>query len=407
MEKINNIEIINGTIYQNKDDINHDSYDKICGLLKSAKKNIYISTWISFEDDYFFNTILEILSDKLNDGINVTYQSTSDDFRTSLLLNTVYVKDTKKKDILTIKKLESKGLKFITQKIYSENKISNLTGIHEKIIIVDDKYVYIGSRNLNANYFYHWNIIKSHYKEIAKGFKTKYINFLDSDIFINDETLAKNINNVYNLKKTYYEDNNFTFTRNIPIGNSTNNSIEDEIIKLIKSAKQEILFINMDFILSNKMLTALADNKNIKIKIYTNGLRSYFNFPFFISIPFLYTYDSILGYKTKYRFITNYDYYLHSKLFLFDNKILCVGSFNIDPCSYIGNTESLLTIKDIPNNVADNIKNYTKELDKISQNNISWIFGCKSINYISIIIVKCLLFLYKLLGGKNNYDISI
>jgi len=281
------------------------TFNILLDYLNKTEKKLNIHTWFLLKDKTFFREKLkECLINLIKKKVEIN----------------LYVSDLNYFGLITdisSKLIEKTSIDF---EFYKELKLLGVNIIyikntHIKCMISDNKRVYIGGRNLMGSYW-QCDYIKNH------------TNFMDIDIIVEDENLAKKINEILDPEK-----NLFGLNKLNEIEIFYENPIKLELWKNflyenIKKAKKQIIIHNSN-IENNEIIENLLEIKkknNIPIKIYTNKTPS----SDYVSKHFdLYTLEN--------------SYFYHAKLYIIDDDIY-IGSYNIDPVSEVINKEILIKI---------------------------------------------------------------
>jgi cardiolipin synthase len=118
--------------------------------------------------------------------------------------------------------------------------------------------------------------------------------------------------------------------------------IEDAYIEYIGNAREEVLIANAYFFPGRRFRRALslAAQRGVRVTLLLQGRAEY---------PFLYyasraLYDPLLAAGVDIR--EYYQSYLHAKVAVFDNRMACIGSSNIDPFSLLLAREANVFVDD-------------------------------------------------------------
>ena len=287
-------------------------YKDIIKEIKNAKKYIFIESFI-INPGYMWNNILEILNNKSKKNIDI--RIIYDDMGCMDKLPNNYP------NILS--KYNIKCIKF--------NKINTIFGSvmnnrdHRKIIIIDSKVAFIGGLNISDEY-------------INKN--SKLGNFKDSGISIKGDAVSSYIimflsiwNSYYKIEEDYnkyiiynnkYKYNGLTVPYQFnPL--SKKRISYDVYINIINNSKNYLYIFTPYLILDNILLKSieLAVKRGVEIKIVVpkipdkKGVYNLMEYYFYKLIN--------IGVK-----IYKYNDYIHSKLFLCDDKIATIGSINLN-----------------------------------------------------------------------------
>lgn len=316
--------------------------------LKSAKHYIFIEYFIVSEG-FMFDTILNILRQKVKEGVEVRF--IYDDVGS--LTTVPYHFE---------KKLEQWGIQCVVFNPFVPVLSMALNHRdHRKICIIDGYIGYSGGFNLADEYinaeirFGHWKDTGIRLEgdavwNLTTMFLTIWNGYKHMD---HDYTLF--YPQVYCSKK--YKNDGYV----VPFGDSPTDDEptgENIYLNMIQQAKDEILIMTPYFIIDDVMTKALimASKKGVKVKIITPG------------IP-----DKKTIYKVSRSYyhtliqegIEIYEYtpgFLHAKVVLCDQKIATVGTINFDYRSFYLHFECNVllyktsTIRDIHNDFKETLK---------------------------------------------------
>lgn len=348
-------------IYNNTDisyfPIGEKAYEVMIEELKKAKKFIFLEYFIIGEGQ-MWQSILTILEQKVKEGLDV--RIIYDDVGSIKSLPNKYDKF-----------LESKGIRCIVF-----NKLKPIIAVimnnrdHRKIMIIDGNISFSGGINIADEY-------------INK--KEKYGHWKDNGIMIKGEAtwnftvMFLKIWNAYREEDKSFEKFRPTLLNEekdgyiLPYGE---NPLDDEIVgeniylNIINQSKRYVYIFTPYLIIDNEMISAitLARKRGVDVRIVTPGIPDK-------KIVFTLTrsyYEMLIKDGVKI-----YEYtpgFLHSKVFVCDDKIATVGTLNLDYRSLYLHFECGLYI--YAANVIKDIKNDV--LETINKSHIISIKECKS-----------------------------
>ena len=321
--------------------LGEQQYQDILIELKNAKSFIFLESYM-INKGVLWSNILKILEEKVNKGVEV--RVIYDDMGTSTTLPTNYPKV-----------LQEKGIKCIVF-----NKIKLFGNImknrdHRKIIVVDGKVAFLGGMNLSDEYI-NKNSKLGHWKDA--GVRIKGASVWTSTV------MFLNIWNTYQKDDTDYEQYKIKYTNNKNNGYVSiygENPLDDEVtaediyLNIINNSNKYLYIYTPYLIIDNHMLNALtlASKRGVDIKIILPGIpdnklvyllsSSYFNI-------------LIKGGVKIYKYTPGF---IHSKVFLSDDKIATVGSINLDYRSLYLHFESGVYLENI-----NTIKNIKEDIEK-------------------------------------------
>ncbi|MDL2311190.1 cardiolipin synthase, partial [Peptostreptococcaceae bacterium OttesenSCG-928-C18] len=286
--------------------------------LKKAKNFIFLEFFI-LEEGYMWNTILDILEEKVKAGVDV--RIIYDDFGCISKLPRKYSK-----------LLRSKGIKcciFNPIKFFVMPKHNNRD--HRKIIVIDGIIGYTGGLNLADEYinktsrFGHWK--DSAVRLYGQAVWSLTVMFLSMWNSISKDLLEfeKHLLEVDDNIKINRECNGFvqpfsdTPLDSEPVG-------EVVYLNIINRAKEYVYITTPYLILSNEILTALcnAAKGGIDVRIITPHIPDK-KIVFYVSQSY---YEQLLASGVKI-----YEYtpgFIHAKNFVSDDSFAVVGTINVD-----------------------------------------------------------------------------
>ena len=281
--------------------------------LEKAEKFIFLEYFI-IEEGKFFNAIIDILEQKVKDGVDV--RLIYDDFGS---ITTYSYKN--------LRKLKDKGIKCLlfNPLIFIKAHLNNRD--HRKMLIIDNKVVYSGGINLADEYI---NVKEKHghWKDI--GFKlsgTAVKNYTYMFIELWNAFSNKKINTsiLENTCKDKANDNAYILSYyDSPVDEkSLSNNL---YIELLNDTKKSITFYTPYLILSDSLMDAFirTAKRGVDIKIIIPGIPDK-------KIVYRIT-RSYCKELIKYG-IKIYEYtpgFLHAKACLSDDEIGVIGTVNLD-----------------------------------------------------------------------------
>ncbi len=293
--------------------IGEEAYKIMIQELKKAKKFIFLEYFIIGKGE-MWNTILNILEEKAKEGVDV--RVIYDDVGSISSLPNNYDKT-----------LEAKGIKCVVF-----NKLKPVIAVimnnrdHRKIMIIDGNVSFSGGINLADEYinkkkrFGHWKdnaiMIKG---QATWNFTVMFLKIWnayreeDKKIDIFKPTIEKS------------EENGYV----VPYGE---NPLDDEFVgeniylNIINQAKKYVYIFTPYLIIDNEMISALtlASKRGVDVRIVTPGIPD----KKIVSLLTHSYYEMLINEGVKI-----YEYtpgFIHSKLFVCDDKIATVGTLNLD-----------------------------------------------------------------------------
>jgi len=192
--------------------------------------------------------------------------------------------------------------------------------MHNKILIVDNHIVWIGSGNYTVYSFYRnsENFLKIRDNKIAKYYNKKFMTLY---------------NNLDNISIEPYID------RELEIYFSKDSDIESRIIELIRASKVEIdimmfAFTNRD--IANELLK--ARERGVEVKIVIDRTQNKYQ-----RANSIYNYLKLKGVDIE---LDRNRFKLHNKVMIIDSNITIIGSYNYTKKANSINDENILIIKD-------------------------------------------------------------
>ncbi|MPQ42780.1 phospholipase D-like domain-containing protein [Clostridium tarantellae] len=366
-------------------------------LIKEAKNTINIC-YFSMDRGIATDIIFALLLKKANEGVKV-----------KILLDGMFhglVKENKA-IIYSISKHPNIELKFYEPLNYLKPWTIN-NRMHDKYIIVDNKILLIGGRNIEDRFYFPKNIGFTTYdrdvlvtniclntKKVAIDKKSVIIDVSNYFEYIynckfSKEYLKKltpkklklaeerNIELANKLKKyrdlysEYFNDmqlykigcetNKITLVHN-PIGRFKESWCLYDIVRILNKAKKSI-FIQTPYLVVDRKMQKTYLKKKYNEKLYVNILTNSK-----ASTPNLLAYSRYLKNRKKIAAsgVTVYEYqskdFIHAKTIAVDDDISIIGLFNMDPRSSFLSTETMLVIQSrkLRNQLDKIIASYEKE----------------------------------------------
>ncbi len=294
-------------------------FDCLLHELRKAKNFIFIEYFI-IEEGKMWNSILDILKQKVKEGVDV--RVIYDDIGTINLLPKNYDK-----------KLESYGIKASIFNIFKPSLDVFLNyRDHRKILIIDGHTAFTGGINLADEYINH-KVLHGHWKDLSILLKGEAvfsftIMFLQMWFLINNE--IPNYENFHIKNNQDYKDIE-GFVQ--PFNDSpTDEELVSEFayMNIINNAKEYIYITSPYLILDNEMVTALslAAKNGIDVRIITPGIPD----KWYVHETTRSNYAILISNGIKI-----YEYspgFIHSKYIVSDNEIAIVGTANFDYRSF-------------------------------------------------------------------------
>ena len=304
------------------------TFNQIKEDMLKAKNNIYILSYI-FADDQIGNEIKKILKQKAKKGVDII-----------IIYDSFGSKNTKRKFFKDLNFENIKVLEFFPPKLKLRFlQLSINYRNHRKIIIIDNHIAYIGGINIRDDHLgkkkelspwrdTHIKIIGNSVLELLRTFMT--------DLKLCYKKVDLEIKHLPLLKKSYIKTQ---VLNSSPLLSSP--KIEESILKMIETAKDEIILQTPYLILDDKILFALkkAMLSNKKVIIFIPKLAD----KKFVYNATLYYSKILLELGAK---VYRYKGFLHSKCMLIDKEIFFIGSSNFDMRSFNLNFETSMAFYD-------------------------------------------------------------
>lgn len=294
--------------------LGEDAYKVMLEELKKAKKFIFIEYFI-IETGEMWQGILDILEQKVKEGVDV--RIIYDDFGTIGKLPFHYKKVLKKKGIKCL--VFNRLIPVVA--VFMNNRD------HRKILVIDGNVVFSGGINIADEYinkkkrFGHWKdngiMIKG---EATWNYTVMFLNIWNA--YKNED---KDFNKFKPTIKNVSSDSGYI----APYGDYPLDKElvgENIYLNIINQSKKYVYIFTPYLIIDNEMLSALtlASKRGVDVRIVTPGIPDK-------KIVFTVTrtyYDMLIEEGVKI-----YEYtpgFIHSKVFVCDDKVATVGTLNLD-----------------------------------------------------------------------------
>lgn len=327
--------------------LGEEAYKVILRELKKAQKFVFIEYFI-IADGKMWNEILEILEEKVKQGVDV--RVIYDDIGCATSLPDNYDKI-----------LEEKGIKCI-----DFNKLKLVLAVilnnrdHRKILVIDGRVAFSGGINIADEYINEKERF-GHWKDNAIMVKGEAVwNF--TNIFLE-------IWNAYREEKRKYTDYKYDFSNEkletdgfiCPYGENPLDGEqvgENVYMNILNQATKYCYIFTPYLIIDSEMISALtlASKRGVDVRIVVPGIPDK---------KIVYATTKSYYYMLLEQGVKIYEYtpgFLHSKVFVCDDKIATVGTLNLDYRSLYLHFEcgtyifESSVIKDIKKDVIDTIK---------------------------------------------------
>jgi len=293
----------------------------------NSKHCIYLLSYI-FANDIIGNEIKNLLIKKAKEGVKII-----------VIYDSVGSKKTSKKFFKSLKKNGVKVYEFFPPFLKLGQLNINYRN-HRKIIIIDNKFSYIGGLNIRDDHLGK-NLKLTPWRDTHLKIEGKTTLEL-LKVFLQDLKLCdKNFDdNSFIIPFSDFKNTKLNFAQVINCGPlNKGEQIEESFINLINSAKHEIIIQSPYLVLDDKFFTSLklARLRGVKVKIFI---------PKLVDKPFVYNATLFNAKKLIEIGIDIYLYngFLHSKTMLLDASIFVAGSCNFDMRSFYLNFETSVIV---------------------------------------------------------------
>lgn len=305
--------------------LGEEMFDDMLKELKNAEKFIFLEYFI-IEQGLFWNSILDILKEKVQNGVEV--RLIYDDIGCMLTLPGNYYK--------RLRKLGIKAVPFAFLRGQADNEFNNRS--HRKITVIDGKIAYTGGINLADEYINHVEK-HGHWKDGGIKLQGEAVNEF-TRLFLLDYALNdKKTNDDFSL---YY--GNETFSQDgycLPFGDGPKPLYKRQVSKpiilnLLNTAKRYVYITSPYLIVDSELMQAIenAALRGIDVRIITPHVPDK-------KLIFLMT-QSCYGELIKTG-VKIYEYekgFIHAKTYISDDKVAMVGTINMDYRSLVHHFEN-------------------------------------------------------------------
>ncbi|MGI6787807.1 MAG: cardiolipin synthase [Acholeplasmataceae bacterium] len=333
--------------------------NQIIDDLKQAKKFIFIQFFI-IKDGVIWQTILDILQEKVKEGVEV--KVIYDDWGSFTLPFRYYHRLHKKYGIETV------AFNPLIPKVNFQMNFRN----HRKIIVIDGKIGYTGGFNLSDEYanivqrFGYW--LDNGIKLVGEAVYSLTLTFLSDWSFA---TKTKVDFNKYDVDHNVQSEYEVVPYADSPLINE--NITLDALLRMIGQAK-EVIYLSSPYLIID------AELSNALSLVAKSGVEVNIVIPKIPDKKWVYMVSESYVPELVRNGVNIYKYnpgFIHSKIFMVDNKLASVGTSNLDYRSLFLHFENNVifnnneTILDIERFFKETIENSTLvELDKIKKRNI-------------------------------------
>lgn len=296
--------------------IGEEYFEELIKQLKEAKHFIFLEYFI-IDKGKMWNTILDVLKQKANEGVDV--RVIYDDFGCILTLPKRYYKELKKYNIKAVS--FNKFVPLLTSKLNNRN--------HRKIVVIDGNIGFTGGINLADEYINEKERF-GHWKDNGIMIKGDAVWSLTVNFLITWNTITNKKEDFNKFSPNYYDCVNTTSTSYIqpyddsPIDNETVG--KNVYLNLINKAKNYIYITTPYLVIDDEVENALilASKNGVDVRIIVPGIAD----------------KKIVNEVTKAYYpnliennIKIYEYekgFIHSKTFVVDDVYATLGTINLD-----------------------------------------------------------------------------
>lgn len=309
-----------------------DKYDRLYEDIKNAKESVHVSYYI-IRKDYYGKILLDLLVKKAKEGVEVR-----------LIFDHIGSKITSKKFFKPLIKAGGKVEKFFPSRIFFKLYINHRN--HRKMVIIDGKIGYLGGMNIGKEYASEDKKITpwcdKHIRIEGSAVISMQIQFFLDYLFVSNEKIAWEDVDEFNK---YYKLDNKKGDKAMQIVSSgpdyKESNIRNNYLKMISNARNNITIETPYLILDESILVALklAASSGVKVRIVIPGVPDK-KVVYYATMSYA---RELMEYGVE---IYKYNGFMHSKIVIVDDDIVCVGSANMDRRSFNLNFEMNAVIYD-------------------------------------------------------------
>ena len=295
--------------------LGEEMHESILGELRKAQKFIFLEYFI-IEEGIFWNSILDILIEKVNNGVEV--KVIYDDIGCMATLPGNYYKILKSYGIDCVPFAFLKG--------QADNEFNNRS--HRKILVIDGKVGFTGGVNI-ADEYINEKVVYGHWKDTGIKLEGLAVNELTklflTDFYIN----SKEDNN--DLEKYYIDYKVESSSYVIPFGDGPNpmydKNVGKTVIMNILSHATDYVYITTPYLIIDNELMRAIENcalRGVDVRIIVPHIPDK-------KLVFEMT-------KSNYQILMKsnvkiYEYkpgFIHAKSYIADDKVGMIGTINLD-----------------------------------------------------------------------------
>ena len=315
-------------IYQNTDikyfASGEELFESLLADLKTAKEFIFMDYFI-IEEGLFWNSILQVLKQKVAEGVEV--KVVYDDIGCMTKLKGDYYK--------TLQSFGIDAVIFNKLKGQANNEFNNRS--HRKITSIDGKIAYTGGINLADEYINH--VVKfGHWKDVGVRLDGEAVDEM-TRLFLIDYSMSSKAQIDFEKYYRGYKKENSGFC--VPFGDGPKPVYERRVAKtmllnMLGNAKK-YFYITTPYLIIDDELTSAIENaalKGVDVRIITPHIPDK-------KMVFMITQSSYE--KLQKAGVKIYEYqpgFIHAKTYLCDDKYAVVGTINLDYRSLVHHFEN-------------------------------------------------------------------
>lgn len=296
-----------------------DKFEAMKEDMRKAKKSIHIEYYI-IKDDELFQSIVEILKEKVAEGVDVR-----------VLFDAMGCRSVHKK---MWKKLEKEGIQCteffpaLIDKVMFRLNYRN----HRKIVVIDGSIGYVGGFNIGKEYidkdpkFGHWR--DTHMRITGSSVSALEMRFILDWNFADRQRLLAYENYMGNLLVPHFGQTPIQIITSGP--DSHDEYIRNTYVRMIHKAKKSIYIQTPYFIPDESLMTALqiAVRSGVEVNIMIPCKPDH---PFVYWATYSYVGELVLEGANCYTYENGF---LHAKGIVVDDMVLCYGTANMDIRSF-------------------------------------------------------------------------
>ncbi|GEM_PF-4166438 len=418
-------------------------------LIKQAKKSIHVQ-YFSWFDDVFGNSLLELLRQKASEGVNVYLMLDSKGH--SVKMSVLKCLVSFGVQVRLFNKFSVGSLVDIRRYLQAGFIDSFVASNHDKMLLVDEKFLIVGGRNIGTRYF----VVPSESKEkvyddldvyaeferpassVLKAFSLEFWNDISTEVSaesfkstspifrdvlaslksnlvaveerMDSEAMSKESLDSYPELENYKSINGYKKWRwpalsdYVPITGIDNSSAFAQIDHINRNVLLEMDNAKESIYIQNPYFTFTTEFEQHLRKAAQRGVEIYISVPSILTTDIYITLGPLMHrwryYVENFKNVHIYGYTgkgdLHTKVFVFDRQRVIVGSYNLDHLSSYVNSEFTLAIDSI-NMAEEIIKKIDQTIDTESipftlESDGPMIHGNRNLKINSLLLLSLILF---------------